>query len=440
MVSYLFHESSPLHKSDPFLTIVPPSLLGRRYYKFVTQLSYDNFIFIVSQVSSDSGFYLDEKPLSSYTMTRKEFNGFIGRQVTLGKTEGDHEIYHETSTFTLYVFGTGRSVSYGYSVGEGGPYPVSEPTCSLRCLPDAAAEYILPNSLVSGAQLDVMNIHLKDPLCRAEKEKDHYIIKIPFNRCGSSVLYEDEKMFYVNTIYGTIPDTDVHRIEIPVRCEMESNKTLELIINPKVKNIICKGSYNISMRLYQSNSFTEPITLYPHEVDLHSNLHVELVVESVDEELRIFTESLTASRSLEDTNKKYNIIHHGCHLDSTLQDHPMTDRRRQRLSFHVVKFDDLHEVYLTANVIICHNSTSPNRCTQGCITPRLRRDVRTSREELDIARLSEGPIVFRSKEKTRQSHFYNLTSVLLIALCITMILAVLILVIQKEYYRRQQKR
>ncbi|XP_073498876.1 CUB and zona pellucida-like domain-containing protein 1 [Phyllobates terribilis] len=249
--------------------------------------------------------------------------------------------------------------------------------------------------------------------------------------------YEDEKTFYANTIYGTVPDTDVHRIEIPVRCEMESNKSL--VINPQVKNVICKGYYNVSMRLYQSDSFTDPITLYPHEVDLHSHLHVELVVESVDEELRIFTESLTASPSLEDTTKKYNVIHHGCHQDSTLQDHPVTDRRRQRFSVHVVKFDYFHEVFLTANVIICHNSTSPNRCTQGCITPRLRRDVRTSREEPDTARLSEGPIVFRSREKTRQSNIYNLRSALLVALCVTVILAALSLAIQKEYYRRRQK-
>ncbi|XP_073425736.1 CUB and zona pellucida-like domain-containing protein 1 [Dendrobates tinctorius] len=220
---------------------------------------------------------------------------------------------------------------------------------------------------------------------------------------------------------------------------MESNKSLELVIKPQVKNVTCKGYYNVSMRLYQSDGFSDPITLYPHEVDLHSNLHVELVVESVDEELRIFTESLTASLSLEDTHKRYNLIHHGCRHDSNLQDHPVTDRRRQRLSFYVVKFDHFHEVYLTANVIICHNSTSPNRCTQGCITPRLRRDVRTSGEELDTARLSKGPIVFRSKEKTRQSHIYNLTSVLLVVLCVTVIFSALSLVIQKEYYRRQQK-
>ncbi|XP_069592014.1 IgGFc-binding protein-like [Ranitomeya imitator] len=440
MVSYLFHETrSPSLKYtyDPFLTTVPPSLMGKRYYKFVTWSSYDNFILIVSQVSSDSEFYLDGKPLSYYPTTRKEFNGFIGQQVTLGKTEGHHEIYHETSTFTLYVFGTESFVSYGYSMSQGVQCSAL-PRCSIRCLPDAA-EYILPYSLVSGAHLDVLDIHLKDPLCRAKKEKDHYLIKIPFNRCGSSVLYEDEKTFYANTIYGTVPDTDVHRIEIPVKCEMESNKSLELVIKPQVKNVICKGYYNVSMRLYQSEGFTDPITLYPHEVDLHSNLHVELVVESVDEELRIFTESITASPSLEDTNKRYNIIHHGCRQDSTLQDHPVTDRRRQRLSFHVVKFDHFHEVYLSANVIICHNSTSPNRCTQGCITPRLRRDVRTSGEELDTARLSEGPIVFRAKEKTRQSQIYNLTSVLLVVLCVTVILAAVGLAIQREYYRRQQK-
>ncbi|XP_066452855.1 IgGFc-binding protein-like isoform X2 [Eleutherodactylus coqui] len=442
MVSYLLQESSSAgiqYSYDPFITTVPPSLLGRRYYKFVTQSLYDNFILIVSQASSDSKFYLDGKPLSSYPTTMKEFNGFRGWQVSLGKTEGQHEIYHETSTFTLYVFGTEASTSYGYSVGKSAPCPepTQEPECSIRCLPDVA-EYILPHSLVSDADLDALNIHLKDPLCQAKKEKDHYLIRIPYTRCGSNVLYEDGKTFYANTIYGTIPDTDIHRIEIPVRCEIESNKTLELIINPKVNDVICKSYYNISMKLYQSDSFTEPITLYPHEVDLHSNLHVELEVES-DEKLQIFVESFIASPSLEDTKKKYKVISQGCQVDSTLRVHPVTDRRLQRFSFHAFKFENFHDVYLSCNVIICHNSTSPNRCTQGCISSRQRRDVRTSKEQVDSARLSQGPLVFVSEEKPAHGGSPTLASVLSVVLCVTVISAVLGLVVQKEYYRRQQR-
>lgn len=244
--------------------------------------------------------------------------------------------------------------------------------------------------------------------------------------------YEDGRTFYANTVYGTIPDTDVHRIEIPVRCEMESNKSLELTINPKVNNVICKGYYNVSMKLYQSDSFTELVTLYPYEVDLHSNLHVELEIESEDEELQVFIETLIASPSLEDTNKTYTVIQDGCHQDSTLQDHQVTDHRLQRFSFHALVFDNFPVVYLTANVIICHNSVSPNRCTQGCIPPRLRRDVNTTKKELDTARLSQGPIVFRFKR-----YNYILAPVLYIALGITVLLAGLGMVIQNQYYRRK---
>ncbi|XP_075688633.1 uncharacterized protein LOC142657482 [Rhinoderma darwinii] len=444
MVSYLLQESHSTgikYQYDPFITIVPPSLLGRRYYKFVTQSFYDNFILIVSQASSDSKFYLDGKPLSSYPMTMKEMNGFRGWQVTLGKTEGQHDINHETSTFTLYVYGIGSTVSYGYSMGHGLPDPdppVLQPTqetgCRLRCL-SGGAEYTLPLSLVSDVILEVLDIHLKDPMCQAELEGFNILVKIPFNGCGSQVLFEDGRTFYANTIYGTIPDTDVHRIEIPVRCEMESKKSLELIINPKVNNVICKGYYNVSMRLYKSESFTEPVTLYPHEVDLHSNLHVELQIESEDEELQIFIETLIASPSLENTNKEYKVIHHGCHQDSTLQVHQMTDRRRQRFTFHMFKFNHFHVVYLSCNVIICHISTSPNRCTQGCITPRLRRDVRT--EGPDAARLSQGPIVFRSREQIAERHNYSLAPVLSVVLGITVLLAGVGLVIQKEYYQRK---
>ncbi|KAM3915711.1 uncharacterized protein RB166_017951 [Leptodactylus fuscus] len=441
MVSYVCQESKSSaikYNYDPFLLSVPSSLFGRRYYKFATQSLYDNFIFIVSQASSDVGFYLDGKPLSSYSTTMKEFNGFRGWQVTLGKTEGHHEIYHETSTFTFYVFGIEYIASYGYSVGQELPPAgkTSAAECSIHCLPDSA-EYILPYSLLSEAHLDVLDIHLEDPLCRAEKEKDHYLIKIPYNRCGSSVLHENGGNFHANTIYGTIPDTDVHRIEIPVRCEMEGNKTLELLFNPKVTDLICKGSYNVSMKLYQNERFTEPVTLYPYEVDLHSNLHVELKVESEDEELQIFIETLMASSSLQDTKKKYKVIQDGCKKDSTLQVHPTPDQRRQRLSFHALKFDNVHEVYLTGNVIICHNGTSPNRCTKGCITTRQRRDVQSLEEKQDSDVLSQGPIVVKSQEKSEDDDFKTPPAVLVATVCLIGILAVG-LVAQNFHYKRQQ--
>ncbi|CAJ0963076.1 unnamed protein product [Ranitomeya imitator] len=197
MVSYLLHESSSpglQYSYDPFLTTVPPSLLGRRYYQFVTRSSYNNFLLIVSQVSSDSEFYLDGKRLSSYSTTKKQFNGFIGRQVTMGKTDGQHEIYHQTSTFTLYVYGTGSTVSYGYSVGHGRPcadphdlQPMQEAGCGLHCLPHGA-KYTLAFSLVSEASLDVADVHLEDPLCQAERDGNNILIKIPFSGCGSKVL------------------------------------------------------------------------------------------------------------------------------------------------------------------------------------------------------------------------------------------------------------
>ncbi|XP_071984458.1 uncharacterized protein [Engystomops pustulosus] len=441
MVSYLAQQSRSAgikYQYDPFTTTVPPSFLGKRYYKFVTQSYYDNFILIVFQTSSDSGFSLDGKPLSSYPMSMREFNGFRGWQVTLGKSEGQHEIYHKSSIFTLYVYGIGPTVSFGYSMGQGllnqEPQVLQsneEEECRLRCL-SHGAEYTLPLSLVSEATLDVVDIHLQDPICRVELDGNNVIIKIPFIGCGSKVLYEDRRTFYANTIYGTIPDTDVHRIEIPVRCEMHGNKSVELLINPKVNNVICKGYYNVSMQLYQSDSFTEPLTLYPRELDLHSSLHVEFKVVSEEKGLQILTETLTASPAPENTTRKYTVIQNGCHQDSTLQVHQVDDPRLQRFTFHTFKFDHFHEVYLAANVIICHNATSPNRCTKGCISPRLRRGVHASMEQLDTVTLSQGPIVFRSK-----SHGYILFPVLSIILGILLLVTGLGLIIQKEYYRRK---
>ncbi|XP_073500928.1 uncharacterized protein [Phyllobates terribilis] len=439
MVSYLFHEAhSPnlQYPYDPFLTTVPPSLLGKRYYKFMTRSLIDNFILIVSQVSSDLEFYLDGKSLSSYLTTRKEFNGFIGRQVTLDNTEGQHEIYHETSTFTLYVFGTGSYASYGYSMGESWPYPESpqEPESLIRCLPDVA-EYILPYSLVSGAHLDVIDIHLKDPLCRAEEEKDHYLIKIPFTRCGSSVLNEDEKTYYINTIYGTVPGTSVHRIEIPVRCEMQNNETLDFSFQPKVTDVVSFGHYNVSLRLYETSDFIDLVTTYPHEVDIHGSLHVEFRVESDDSHLQILVEKCKASPSLGESEQMYNLIQQGCSQDSTLQTHQVLDQRLQRFSVHVFKFDNFPEVYLSCSVIICHNGTVPNRCTQGCLTPRHRRDTRSSKVQLRSARLSQGPIRISSDQP--QNPRTVPVSALVLVIGVLGLLSVLGLVLQKRHYRRR---
>ncbi|KAE8637089.1 hypothetical protein XENTR_v10003312 [Xenopus tropicalis] len=398
MISYLFQDQKN-GKYDPFVTSVPPDPNTRKYYKFVTQSFYYNFLLVVSQAASPSEFYLDHQPLSSFPLNHMEINGFRAWEASLGKINGQHEIYHSSSPFTIYVYGLETYISYGYSMGQETTYPgpTEEPESpqELHCF-SGGAEFHLPLRLVSEAKLNVSDVHLQDPQCLGLQEGNTIIINIPFNRCGSDVHIKDGKTVYTNTIYGTVPGTSIHRIEVPVKCEMDMNETLGLSFHPKVTDVVSQSHYNVSMRFYQTDEFTDLITTFPHEVDLHGSLHLQLKVESDDTNLQILVEQCKASPSLEETEKGYSIIQHGCPLDSTLQNHPVPDQRMKQYSFHVFKFNPFQEVYLFCNVIICHNQTAPNRCTQGCITRRYRRDV--SNAKLGSAQLSQGPIVLKSGE------------------------------------------
>ncbi|XP_044158290.1 IgGFc-binding protein-like [Bufo gargarizans] len=446
MVTYLLQEDKPnlVTNYDPFFVTVPPSLATRKFYKFVTQNTYYNFLLIVSQAASPE-FYLDQHLLDFDNVSMKELNGFYSWEVSLGKTDGQHEIYHRSEPFTIYVYGIENYVSYGYSMGQETIYPDAPSTLDpptenstsqgiLHCL-SHGAEYQLPIHLLSEANLEVLDVHLEDPECRAELDGDFALIKIPFTGCGSDVLNEGEKTYYINTIYGTLPGTSIHRIEIPVTCEMETKETLDFSFQPKVTDVVSLGHYNVSLKLYQTGNFNDLVTTYPHEVDLHGSLHMEFKVESDDAHLQILVEKCKASPSLGESEQIYYLIQQGCSKDSTLQTHLVPDQRLQRFSFHVFKFDNFPEVYLSCNVIICHNGTAPNRCTQGCFTSRHRRDARSSKVQLASARLSQGPITIMSDQP--QNTGTVPFSALMVVVGVMGSLTVLGLFLQKHHYRRR---
>ncbi|XP_040214937.1 uncharacterized protein LOC120945125 [Rana temporaria] len=429
MISYVFQESKSwtfVSAYNPFLTTVPPSLLGLNYYQFYTKNIYYSFLMIISQTSSVSGFYLDQKPLSSYSYWVKESGGFWAWEVSLGKSEGRHEIFHKYFTFTIYVYGVESYTSFGYSMGQETLHPAS-----LQCL-SRGAEYRLPYNLLAAANLKVLDIHLEDPQCQGHLEGREVLLKIPFTQCGSTLQHDENgKSYYKNTIYGTVPNTDVHRIEVPVKCELDSNQTINFNLVPQIASSVSRGgNFNISLKLYKSDSFTHPITEFPVEVDLHSILYVELVVESHDKDLQILAEHVKSSPLLNSSEKSYNIIKHGCLQDSTLQTYPTTDRRLQRFSFHVFKFKDVPGVYLSCDVVICHNRTSANRCAQGCLSPRQKRHIHNS----DSASLAVGPILLN---KSKPSPGVP-SSLFVAAVCVVGVLAVTGLVVQRRYYKKQQ--
>ncbi|CAH2312797.1 Hypothetical predicted protein [Pelobates cultripes] len=456
MISYLLQETIPglVTDYDPFFVTVPPLFLTRKYYKFVTQDKFYNFLLIVSQAPSLSDFYLDHEPLNFQNVSMTELHGIKGWEVSLGKLSGQHEIYHESLEFVIYVYGIETYISYGYTVGQESrypdppsPQPTKEPGDSeaLTCLSDGAV-YQLHMGLLVDADLSVDDIHLEDPSCKAEKDGSFAVIKIPFNRCGSRVLNEDGKTLYVNTVYGTIPDTSIHRIEVPVICGMETNETLEFSFHPKVTDVVAEGHYNISLKLYQSEEFDDPILSYPYEIELNGKLYVGFKVESDDEDLQILVEDCRSAPSLENNAQNYHLIRHGCPVDSTVHQYSDLDQREKHFRIHMFKFDDSSEVYLACNVIICHNSTSPNRCSQFCASHRHRRSVRNDNVKLGSAMLSQGPITFKQGDNIPHAEIlsdkrdlYTFPSTVFMGLlCTVGILSAAILILQRRYYKVQE--
>ncbi|XP_078503810.1 adhesion G protein-coupled receptor F5-like [Lissotriton helveticus] len=127
MVGYLFQGGygTLVNIFDPFITTVPPSSFSWKHYKFVTQDFYYNYLFIVSRSSSSSSeFLLDYRPLSDYVLTVKHLEGFTGWEVYLGKIGGQHEIFHQSETFGIYVYGVEYIISYGYSLGQARSFSV----------------------------------------------------------------------------------------------------------------------------------------------------------------------------------------------------------------------------------------------------------------------------------------------------------------------------
>ncbi|OCU02866.1 hypothetical protein XELAEV_18008638mg [Xenopus laevis] len=330
MISYLFQEQI-LGLYDPFLTSIPPIPKTRKYNKFITQSFYENVLLFLSQAASPSDFYLDHQPLSNFLLNSSEINGFQAWEVSLGKIDGQHEIYHSSSAFTIYVYGLGQFVSYGYSMGQETTHPgpsITNPTeesvsltspteepdshQELHCFSDGA-KFHLPLRSVSEAKLNASNIHLQDPQC-------------------------------------------------------------------------CKRGTQSSLKFHSTD--VGPMFM--------------------------------------------------CPLDSTLQNQLVPDQRMKRYSFHVFKFNPFQEVYLSCNVIICHNQTAPNRCTQGCITHRYRRDVPNA--QLGSARLSQGPIVLKSGAQLPNGRAGgSVSSVVLVAVIVAMAcLSVMGLMIQRRYYRRPE--
>lgn len=391
MLTYLFAGGRNIHvqNCDPFLSNIVPSLSFSQKYTFVTMSNYYNYIEVIVQQPDISGFTLDGQTLERFSPIERKAFGFAAAQVFLGRSGGRHVISHESAPFGLYVYGIEQLVSYGYTIRNHGVRPEE----SLKCSSDAA-EYRFPMTLVTSASLTIDDVHLADRTCKAQTEGRWVVVRAPFNTCGTTALVEGNKIVYSNTVYGTVPDTPIHRLEIPLKCEMTANETLSLDFHPAVKGVVGLGHYKVSLHFYHSDAFEDPVTEFPHEVDLSGRLYIEFVVESGDPNLQITADTCYSSPTQIPGSNTYTIIKDSCPLDSTFTSYESLDQRKRRFSIHVFKFDEFPEVYLFCDVLVCHKDSHPNKCTQSCDGKRVKRAISELENPRNRARLSRGPIVF----------------------------------------------
>ncbi|XP_043533709.1 IgGFc-binding protein-like isoform X1 [Chiloscyllium plagiosum] len=445
MVSYLSTggSTSLVQSFDPFLVNVIPPAYFSAHYVFVTMANFYNYVLIVSSTPTSSQIILDGKPLASFQTENTTFWDFTATRVYLGRTASRYVIFHADSLFGIYVYGVARGESYAYSMG--GKKNISivdvKRSANFVCL-SQAAEYTFPSSMLVSAGVTVSDVHLIDPTCRAHQQDENWIIiTAPFDSCGTTVTNETGKIVYMNRVYGSIPRTPIHRLEIELKCEMSLNESITMGFMLQTNHLVRFGHYNVSFRFFRSINFNDPIAQFPYQAELNDTLFVQMEAETTDTGVQIFTDTCLSAPMLNSNHAPYVILQNGCVNDETFRTYKTNDLRKQRFSFHVFKFEDFPQVYIFCDLILCHSNSSPNRCERGCVPTRRKRELRSMESKVKAAHLSQGPIVFPASSLGGRANFerkganYSVYMFgLLSTVCLSLITA---LILQRKYYLRQ---
>ncbi|XP_066282841.1 ZP domain-containing protein-like [Branchiostoma lanceolatum] len=248
------------------------------------------------------------------------------------------------------------------------------------------------------------DVQLAAPPCRAEGNSTHIYIRAPLGECGTSRESTPGEMIYRNTLiigadssHGGITWQPVTKV--PLECRLQRNKTLSLDFRPHLKSVFRsgvqgRGDFRISMELFRTDGFQQPITEYPVFVELREMLHVQIQVNSSDPDLQVFAHTCVATPSDDPDDKIQNeVIVDGCAKLPTLQFYPSPGPDRGRFGFQAFAYTSgVDMVYVHCDVLLCKASDPNSRCAQGCQPPSGRRR-REAEGEPEVYRLTQGPIV-----------------------------------------------
>ncbi|XP_008685150.2 CUB and zona pellucida-like domain-containing protein 1 [Ursus maritimus] len=297
--------------------------------------------------------------------------------------------FESLSDSLTVVLSTDYANSYrGFSASYTSIYAENINTTSLICSSDRMRA-IISKSYLASFKYNENNLQLNDPTCRP-KISNVVEFSIPLDGCGTIKKVEDYSVTYTNIII-LIPSptseviTRQKHLQIILKCEMESNSTVEMMYiteDDVIQNQSGVGKYNASMALFESNSFEKPILESPYYVDLNQTLFVQVSLRTSDPNLVVFLDTCIASPTPDFASPTYDLIKSGCNQDETCKVYPLSGHYG-RFQFDAFKFlRSLGSVYLQCKILICDSSDQQSRCNQGCVSRR-KRDISSYKWKTD---------------------------------------------------------
>ncbi|XP_027443922.1 CUB and zona pellucida-like domain-containing protein 1 [Zalophus californianus] len=353
--------------------------------------------------------------------------------------------FESSSDSLTVVLSTDYANSYrGFSASYTSIYAENINTTSLTCSSDKMRA-IISKSYLESFTYSENNIQLNDPTCRP-KISNVVEFSIPLDGCGTIKKVEDHSVTYTNII-TLIPSptsqviTRQKHLQIVLKCEMESNSTVEMMYiteDDVIQNQSALGKYNTSMALFETDSFEQPILESPYYVDLNQTLFVQVSLRTSDPNLVVFLDTCSASPTPDFASPTYDLIKRGCSQDETCKVYPLSGHYG-RFQFNAFKFlRRLGSVYLQCKILICDHSDHQSRCNQGCVSRR-KRDISSYKWKTDSV---IGPIrlkrdrsasgnpgfqdqIHREETQNQPSDSLHLFSFMVLALNVVIVVAII---------------
>ncbi|XP_042557327.1 CUB and zona pellucida-like domain-containing protein 1 isoform X1 [Dipodomys spectabilis] len=297
--------------------------------------------------------------------------------------------FESSSDSLTVVLSTDYANSYrGFSASYTSVYTENINTTSLICASDKM-RVIISKSYLESFNYNEDNLQLNDPTCRPEVS-NVVEFSIPLDGCGTVKKVEDHSITYTNIITFIVSPTSAvitrqKHLQIIVKCEMEYNSTVEVMYiteDDVIQYQNALGKYNMSMVLFESDSFENPILNSPYYVDMNQTLFVQVGLSASDPNLVVFLDTCRASPTSDFASPNYDLIKSGCSRDETCEVYPLFGHYG-RFQFNAFKFlRSLSSVYLQCKVLICDSNDSHSRCHQGCVS-RKKRDISSYKWKTD---------------------------------------------------------